>query len=83
MQVLSDLSQLPVYVTSDNDASARGACVQAAAAAKGRKISDVCGDWRPRMVLGAEPSVPKDYSNRRRQLYREQARLAYEMTSRH
>jgi xylulokinase len=54
-QVLADLLQKPVYLLDAPEATARGACVQAAAVLKGRDIRSVREEWRPPVVTVCEP----------------------------
>lgn len=60
-QLLADLLQRDVVLPDADEATARGACVQAAAVAAGCDVREVRDAWRPGTVLTAEPrSVHRD-----------------------
>ncbi|MEW9870705.1 xylulokinase [Arthrobacter sp. HS15c] len=54
-QLLSDITRRSVLVSAEDEATARGAAVQAAAVASQRKVADVRDDWAPAAVIVAEP----------------------------
>ncbi|WP_369133979.1 xylulokinase [Modestobacter sp. I12A-02662] len=55
-QVLADLTGRPVHTVDAPEATARGACVQAAAVLSGADVRDVRDDWRPPVTSATEPS---------------------------
>ncbi|MGI4894736.1 MAG: FGGY-family carbohydrate kinase, partial [Janthinobacterium lividum] len=60
-QLLADLVQRRVLVPDPVDAdeaSARGACIQAAAVAAGSDVREVRDAWRPEVVTAIEPRTP-------------------------
>jgi xylulokinase len=54
-QVLADIVEKPVVVRDASEATARGACLQAAAVLGGADVADVRDAWRPPDVLVTEP----------------------------
>jgi xylulokinase len=54
-QLLSDITRRPVLLPAEDEATARGAAVQAAAVASGRKAADVRDQWAPAAAPVAEP----------------------------
>lgn len=54
-QLLADLLGRPVLATEADEATARGAAVQAAAVAAGRSVADVRDAWAPAREVIAEP----------------------------
>ncbi|ALV40039.1 xylulose kinase [Pseudarthrobacter sulfonivorans] len=54
-QLLSDITRRPVLVPTEDEATARGAAVQAAAIASQRKVAQVRDDWAPPAATVAEP----------------------------
>ncbi|WP_024820643.1 xylulokinase [Arthrobacter sp. 31Y] len=54
-QLLSDVARRPVFVPNEDEATARGAAVQAAAVATNRKVAEVRDEWTPATTLVAEP----------------------------
>ena len=54
-QVLADLLRKPVFLLDAPEATARGACVQAAAVLQGRDIRRVREEWRPPVLSVCEP----------------------------
>jgi xylulokinase len=63
-QVLADLTGRPVHTVEAPEATARGACVQAAAVLSGADIREVRDDWRPRVTSATEPSTTSVHSVR-------------------
>lgn len=54
-QLLSDITGRPVLLPSEDEATARGAAVQAAAVATHRKVREVRDEWAPVTTQAAEP----------------------------
>jgi xylulokinase len=54
-QLLSDVTRRPVFLPSEDEATVRGAAVQAAAVATHRKVAEVRDEWAPATTLAAEP----------------------------
>ena len=54
-QLLSDITRRPILVPDEDEATARGAAVQAAAVAGRRSVADVRDEWTPRATVVAEP----------------------------
>lgn len=60
-QLLADALQRPVHVADVDEATARGAAVQAAAVAAGASVADTRTAWTPASRIAAEPrSVDRD-----------------------
>jgi xylulokinase len=55
-QVLADLLQQPVVVRNAPEASARGACIQAAAVLHGEDVTRVRDAWTPPDLVVVEPA---------------------------
>jgi len=55
LQLLADLTQRTVHVADAEEASARGAAVQAAAVATGQRVADTAEAWAPEWVPAAWP----------------------------
>jgi len=54
-QLLADMLRRPVLRTDADEATARGAAVQAAAVASARTVSEIRSRWAPRRSVAAEP----------------------------
>lgn len=54
-QLLSDITRRPVLLPAEDEATARGAAVQAAAVASERRVADVRDQWAPAAAPIAEP----------------------------
>lgn len=61
-QLLADMVGREIYLLDVDESSARGACVQAAAVASKRRVSDVLKDWKPKVKTIYYPRVDRDYS---------------------
>ena len=55
VQILANVLGRPVHVADVPEATARGAAVQAAAVATGRRVADVRDGWAPSVWLAASP----------------------------
>ncbi|MEO5316261.1 xylulokinase [Pseudarthrobacter sp. CC12] len=55
LQLLSDVTERPVLLPSEDEATARGAAVQAAAVATHRQVREVRDEWAPPTAPVAEP----------------------------
>jgi len=55
LQLLADLTQRTVHIADAEEASARGAAVQAAAVATGQRVADTAQAWAPEWVPAAWP----------------------------
>jgi len=60
VQFLADLSGRPVWVTSETNTAAMGACVQAAAVFHSCSVSEIKKAWAPKLTIGA---IPRDNQN--------------------
>jgi xylulokinase len=58
-QILADLLDAPVQVLDAPEATARGACVQAAAVLGNRDIRSVRDEWHPAVLATSTPRTPK------------------------
>jgi xylulokinase len=56
-QVLADLTGRPVHTVDAPEATARGACIQAAAVLAGADVRSVRDAWRPAVTSTTEPST--------------------------
>ena len=56
-QLIADRCGTPVVTVDAPEATARGACVQAAAVLAGAKVADVRDAWRPATISTVEPRV--------------------------
>lgn len=54
-QLLSDVTRRPILVPAEDEATARGAAVQAAAVVSQRTVVDVRNEWAPGTAIVAEP----------------------------
>lgn len=73
-QLLADLSGREVHVADAPEASARGACVQAAAVVAGAPVVDVLQSWAPPTRVAASPRAGTD-------AMREELRERYELVA--
>lgn len=55
VQFLADLSERPVWTTSDTNTAAMGACVQAAAVFHNCSVTEIKDAWAPELTIGAYP----------------------------
>ncbi len=74
-QILADLAQRPVVVTSEDELVALGACVQAAARESGTPIADVQDAWALGMGTTVDPGAGADAAAAVRAAYASAARL--------
>ncbi len=66
LQILADVTGRDVYTADVEEATARGAAVQAAAIASGRTVAEVRSLWSPRTRIVA---TPRPYSKQRWEAY--------------
>ena len=55
LQLLADLTQRTVHIAEEEEASARGAAIQAAAVATGQRVADTAEAWAPEWIPAAWP----------------------------
>lgn len=67
-QILADLLQAPVALRDADEATARGAAIQAAAVLRGREVSELAAELRPATLLSVEPLSAVSGSLRERYL---------------
>jgi xylulokinase len=61
-QLLADMVGREIFILDVDESSARGACVQAAAVASHRKVSEVLKEWRPKVKTICYPRDNRDYA---------------------
>ena len=54
-QILADILQKPVHIKEVQEATARGACIQAAAVLRGESVECVRDEWKPKILTTVEP----------------------------
>lgn len=54
-QILADILQKPVLIKDVQEATARGACIQATAVLRGESVESVRDEWKPETVTMVEP----------------------------
>ncbi|MGZ6996512.1 MAG: FGGY-family carbohydrate kinase, partial [Acidimicrobiia bacterium] len=68
-QIVADLAQRPVVVSSEDELVALGACVQAAARLSGAAIAEVQDEWALGMGTTVDPQVDPDAATEVRAAY--------------
>jgi xylulokinase len=62
-QILADLLQEEIYIVDVEESSARGACVQATAIARGTTASQIIEQWQPKVVKIVSPRKTLDLTD--------------------